>query len=369
MSRISPGKAGLSFFLLVILVLAPGLVQAPFSLAASGPPPQKSAGTPNSFRILDERTAFRWDPEFFAWAVHYPEKIVPLWVQEKKPPTKKAAEELRRSYRSTLRLDDSTTVLFSVFAYTQKPVQLKPISRHLFLRRTADGDAGRKIPPKKADLVFDQPVAGLKQGLVFFPKTPEPFELVLEIPGKPPIVFTFQEDRLKASQDSLSEKSKREQREAVEKERKKWETQVARLQQELAKLKEAAGSKPGTMATSVIPPGPVPPGETDKAKPQPELVARRFFEAWKSGDLALMQTFLSDSLQKQFPSKEALAAFLRKKALPERLPGDAALEAVKDVKVFRITLTTKVLLLRDVRRFVFTVEDTEKGGFAISKME
>jgi len=365
MSRISPKKDGPFLLFLLLLVLA--LVQGTPSLAAGSP--QKGSGLPASSRVLDERTAFRWAPDFFAWAVHYPEKIVPLWIQEKKPATKKASEELRRFYWSTLRLNDSTAVLFSVFAYTQKPVLLKPLSQHLFLRRTAGKEAGRKIFPKKADPVFDQPILGLRQGLVFFPKTADPFELILEMPGKAPIVFTFQEDLLKAQQEALSEKAGREQREAVEKERKKWEAQVALLQQELARMKETTGGKPADSASSAVPPVAVAADGEGKAKPRPEQVARRFFEAWKNGDHALMRSLLSDSLQKQFPSKEALAAFLRKKALPERLPRDATLDAADGNTGFRITLTTKVLLVRDVRRFVFTVEEAGKDRYAVSKME
>jgi hypothetical protein len=360
MFRFSPRNT--ASLLLLMLTLALTVLRGDSSLAANSSVSPKSKENPASSRILEERTAFRWDPVFFVWAVHYPEKIVPLWVQEKKPGTKKAAEELRRFYWSTLRLTDSTAVLFSVFAYTQKPVNLNPLSRHLFLRRTADGKADRKIPPKSSDPIFDQPILGLKQGLVFFPKTPEPFELVLEIPGKSPIVLRFQEDLLKTQQEALSEKAGIERRLAVEKERKKWEAQVARLQQEIAKMKEAE-------APSAPPQGPAPVEGAARENLQPELLARRFFEAWKNGDLALMQRLLSASLQKELPSKEALAAFLRKKALPERLPRDAVLEAVDGNREFRITLTTKVLLLKNVRRFGFSVEEAGQDRFAVAKME
>jgi len=359
-SRLTSRKTRL--FLVLSAALAFALSCGPPSLAAKGP----SGGNAGSTQILNERTAFRWDPEFFAWAVHYPERIVPLWVQEKKPATKSAAENLLRSYQSSLRLKDSTAVLFSVFAYNQKPIQLKPLSGRLFLRKLEGTDAGRKIPPRKTDPGFDQPFLGLKQGLVFFPKTPEPFDLVLEMPGKSPLVFTFQGDLLRGNKKSLSEKAESEKREAVEKERKKWEDQVAKLRQEIAQLKEASGGMggspaPGARLASTEGPG--------KAKPQPEHLARRFFEAWKNGDLALMQSFLSDPLRKQFPSSEALSAFLRKKALPERLPRDAALEAAGETGRFRITLTTKVLLVRDLRRFFLSVEEGGKEGFVVSKME
>jgi len=367
MFRFSPRQAGLVPFFTLALLLA--FVSRHACFAANGSVSVKDAKNPSSSRILEERTAFRWDPEFFVWAVHYPEKIVPLWVQEKKPATKKASEDLRRFYRSALRLNDSTAVLFSVFAYTQKPINLKPLSRHLFLRRTAGGESGKKIPPKRTDPIFDQSVLGLKQGLVFFPKTPEPFELVLEIPGKSPLVLTFQEDLVKAQKEALSEKAGIAQRDAVEQERKKWETRVASLQQEIVKMKEPGGGKPEAPGTSAAPTGPALLDGAVKANLRPELLARRFFEGWKSGDLALMQSLLSASLQARFPTKESLAAFLRKKALPGRLPRDAALEALDGNRKFRITLTTKVLLVRDVRRFVFRVEEAGENGFAVSNME
>ncbi|MFA0888238.1 MAG: hypothetical protein ACC613_03960 [Synergistales bacterium] len=364
MPRFFPGKTA-AFLLFLALAAAP--LHARPSFAASVPKPPKDAGETTSCQVLDGRTAIRWDPVFFAWAVHYPESIVPLWVREKNPGKTTSARDLARSYRSALKLDDSTPVLFSVFAYTGNPVRLKPIATRLFLRRTAGKDVGKKIPPRRADPVFDQPFSGLKQGLIFFPKTPEPFELVLERPGKSPLVFSFREDLLRAQQAALTEKARIDRFDAVEKERKKWEARVSRLEREIARLTaEREETKPEALFEDRLRQAP----ETGnpQAGRQAEAAAGRFFEAWKKGNPALMQSLLAEPLWQRFPSGEAMTAFLRKKALPERLPNGATLEPAAGAGRFRITLTTKVLLVRDVRRFFFSVGEA-KGSWWVTGLE
>jgi len=336
--------------------------------------------------ILNGRTAFHWGDNFLCWVVHYPEEMVKPWVRKQAGAGGDPAGEMARELRKSLRLDDSTPVLLSVHGFTAEPVVLSPLPERFYLK-TPEGE---RIRPRSYESIFDEPLTGLAQGLVFFPRVEGPFTPVLESPSGRQMVFEFPEERenriRKEEAKKLEERYDRASRadaakmeallaqaksEAAEEVESLWEEELKKLRIKLEEVAaqrdmlrrrldealaqaaaasrralEAAEKKPGTAGAGT---------ETKPAEPaqkEPgwgrDQVAMLFVTDWKKGDFDSMQGYLSPALREEIKSGENLRELFREKVLPEKLPADAR---IKDEggEAVKVVFASKMLFVRTLR--------------------
>ncbi|MCF4150696.1 hypothetical protein L2W58_02680 [Dethiosulfovibrio sp. F2B] len=130
-------------------------------------------------RILENSTSFHWGKDCLVWVVHYPEALVGPWVEAdaiSRGYTPAQKEEYLRSFREQLRIGQSEPFLVTVYHFGPKPLSLSPMSENLLM--IAEG--GDVIPPLSYEDKLDQPITGVVQGLVFFPKQKDGFVLSLK---------------------------------------------------------------------------------------------------------------------------------------------------------------------------------------------
>ena len=122
-----------------------------------------------TIRVLEQWTVSHWGRDCFVWIVYYPEELIEPWVEAEALRVGMSESE-RRAYRDTfvseLRMDKAEPFLVSVYSFGARPVSLAPVSDNILLV-TAAGD---RVRPVRYDTNLDQPMRGLVQGLVFFPK-------------------------------------------------------------------------------------------------------------------------------------------------------------------------------------------------------
>ena len=122
-----------------------------------------------TIRVLEQWTVSHWGRDCFVWIVYYPEELIEPWVEAEALRVGMSESE-RRAYRDTfvseLRMDKAEPFLVSVYSFGARPVSLAPVSDNILLV-TAAGDRVRTV---RYDTNLDQPMRGLVQGLVFFPK-------------------------------------------------------------------------------------------------------------------------------------------------------------------------------------------------------
>ncbi|MCX7828812.1 MAG: hypothetical protein N2315_06345 [Thermanaerothrix sp.] len=122
-------------------------------------------------RHLDRWSAIRWGSDCVVWLVHYPEEMVPAWVKlesKRRRFSPKDASAYEKSFREQLRMATSRPFLLTVQVFGS-PLKLGPIKENLSMRAN-----GRVFKPSAYDRRLDQPISGLVQGLVFFPKEATP---------------------------------------------------------------------------------------------------------------------------------------------------------------------------------------------------
>lgn len=138
---------------------------------ACGGAPAEQAANPfgETIRVLEQWTVSHWGRDCFVWIVYYPEELIEPWVEAEALRVGMSESE-RRAYRDTfvseLRMDKAEPFLVSVYSFGARPVSLAPVSDNILLV-TAAGDRVRTV---RYDTNLDQPMRGLVQGLVFFPK-------------------------------------------------------------------------------------------------------------------------------------------------------------------------------------------------------
>jgi hypothetical protein len=118
---------------------------------------------------LENWTSFHWGKDCFIWIVHYSDEIVNPWVDAEAMRaglnmTQK--EEFTKSFISELRLDETEPFLVSIYAFGQNPLELRAFGDSISLINS-DGD---RLKPISYERVFDSPISGMVQGLVFFKK-------------------------------------------------------------------------------------------------------------------------------------------------------------------------------------------------------
>jgi Predicted membrane protein len=146
-------------FLLCLFLLLPPSLCAPASADERG----------EVFQILDRRTALRWGEDNIAWVVHYPEALVEPWVAseaKRRGLNAQQTDAFRESFKKDLRLESTTAVMLAVHAFGPNPLQLAPLRDNVVLIDSS----GNRVAPVAFEQVLDNPLSGLVQGLVFFPK-------------------------------------------------------------------------------------------------------------------------------------------------------------------------------------------------------
>lgn len=392
MSRKIPVSVLLSF-------LAVFLSSCPFALPANAAPSVES--------ILDGRTSFRWGKDFLVWVVNYPEDIVDPWVEANAGVKGDPNGEMAADFRKSLRIGNATPVLLSIHSYTDRAMELKPLSERFFLMT----GKGEKIAPQSYDSVFDGPVAGLVQGLVFFPVVEGPFELVLDPDRGGELAFEFPDDRdnrirretaqkvenrMDAASDAETQKMQYKIREvsaSLAEGREEWEQEKAdlekqikalssqkdilrrRLDETLAKMsKPAVPARPevpkeGGIDLSDITDG----GKKDEGVSMPPGFSRTqicslFLVSWKEGDLQGMFSFLSPSLRSEVSDAEGLKNLLRRKALPAKMPLDAKLRDDGKSGEADVVFAQKLLVVRTLRSAELKLSELG-GGWYVSSIE
>jgi hypothetical protein len=133
-----------------------------FSVAFAGP-------LEDTVRILERETSFHWGRDCLVWIVHYPEDLVDPWVDAEAGRAGMSEAE-RRAYRESFMSDISMgkaeAFLFTVYAFGPRPLSFAPFSEKVALVTSE----GKRFKPVRYDRFLDQPVSGIAQGLVFFPK-------------------------------------------------------------------------------------------------------------------------------------------------------------------------------------------------------
>ncbi|MDR1377974.1 MAG: hypothetical protein LBJ36_02850 [Synergistaceae bacterium] len=157
----------------------------------------------DTIRILENRTSFHWGQDCLVWVVHYPEELVDPWVDSEAVRTGMTESE-RRSYKegfiSGLSIGEAEPFLFTVYAFGPRPLNFSPLSEKIALV-TAEG---KRVKPIRYDRTLDQPLSGLVQGLVFFPKQNEgDFALAVQGMGVyDERIFAFSDNSLDNSLDN-----------------------------------------------------------------------------------------------------------------------------------------------------------------------
>lgn len=138
---------------------------------ALGDAPAEQVANPfgETIRVLEQWTVSHWGRDCFVWIVYYPKELIEPWVEAEVLRVGMSEAE-RRAYRDTfvseLRMDEAEPFLVSVYSFGARPVSLAPVSDNILLVTAA----GERVRPVRYDTNLDQPLRGLVQGLVFFPK-------------------------------------------------------------------------------------------------------------------------------------------------------------------------------------------------------
>ena len=126
-----------------------------------------------TIRILENRTAFHWGRDCFIWVVHYSEELVDPWVESEAGRVGMSESErsaYRNSFVSDLSMGTAEPVLVTVHSFGARPLNFAPFSDRIVLIT----QRGERVRPTRYDRIFDQPLSGVIQGLVFFPKQNNP---------------------------------------------------------------------------------------------------------------------------------------------------------------------------------------------------
>ena len=362
-----------------------------------------SAAAESVETILGGRTALHWDRDFLAWVVHYPDKMVDPWVSSRTGGNGDPTGKMARDFRKSLRMDDSTPVLLSVHCFAGRPVDLKPLPEKLYIVKSS----GERVAPHAYDKVFDSPLEGLVQGFVYFPRVEGPFRVFLERGSGPGLAFEFPEDRENRIRKETAQKTMIETgsasgggavngspqvpaygdeikkiRDEQKRESERLNARIKELAAERDRLRSELDSTLAAMARERnievdLAPRPLVSAQPHVLLPEPvqeeapepgtgmsrEEAALCFLQAWKDGDLEGMYRLLSPETRRSIPDVNALAEYMGKKMLPDRMPGDAKLVDKGEGGV-KIHFAVKVLVMRTLRSVNLELVEWN-GGFSV----
>ncbi|MDR2529717.1 MAG: hypothetical protein LBD04_12005 [Synergistaceae bacterium] len=290
-----------------------------------------------TIRLLENSTSFHWGRDCFVWIVHYPEDLVGPWVEAETGRvgmTEAERESYRQNFIAELSIGKLEPFLFTVYAFAPSPMSFAPVSEKIALV-TSDGE---RLKPVRYDRALDQPVSGVVQGLLFFPKQKEK-DFAVAVRGMGVYderIFSFS-----ASAEDMFVPAQADEPEVV-----------------VVELPPAPAPKPKPRQREIerpVPPPVIPPpvvqapevvvvesdpeesmadfiasvrgekkspetqaspqdkGDPDNAYIPRDRALRAFLDFWMKSDAEAMYNMLSQSSQKTFP-REAFRAELRKNA-------------------------------------------------------
>lgn len=274
-----------------------------FACGAWGSPAQ------NAILELERSTSFHWGQDCLVWVVHYSPNVVAPWVESE---AQKAnfndiqKEEYRKAFVSELRMDEAEPFLVSIYAFSAYPIELKPFEEKISLVNSR----GQRIKPISYERVFEDPIQGMVQGLVFFPKQPdEKFAIAFKGLGVfPERMFQFSGETIKVAESPAG----------------------SSMREELVVIDMPARPEP----VKQPPPPPPPPAIEEKPKPRteptPEPITppvvdnanayvskeralQTFLNSWMANDITAMYGMLSPDSKKMY-SREAFDKEVKKLA-------------------------------------------------------
>ena len=285
----------------------------------------------DTIRILENRTAFHWGRDCFVWLVHYSENLVDPWVEAEAGRLGMSDSE-RSAYRdnfiSDLSIGQAEPVLVTIHAFGARPLNFSPFSDKIDIV-TPNGE---RIKPIRYDRVFDQPLSGVVQGLVFFPKQ-DVSDFAVAIRG-----LGVYDERIFSFTDVVA----LDYAAAAAPKENEVEVVVVELPPALPRVQATAPRQQARREPQAPPPPPPPepatppqpvrvpevhvPTESEivilepgKPEPEPDVAytsreqaLRTFLDLWVKLDSQAMYSMLSGSSRKQFSDGKAFEAELRK---------------------------------------------------------
>ena len=118
---------------------------------------------------LENWTSFHWGKDCLIWIVHYADEIVDPWTDEEASKAKfneTQKKEYKKAFVSELRMNEAEPFLVSIYAFGSAPLELRPFSENISLINSN----GERFKPVSYERALDDPITGMVQGLVFFPK-------------------------------------------------------------------------------------------------------------------------------------------------------------------------------------------------------
>lgn len=175
------------FALVVIFCLT--LFSPVFAVWASASPEQDKA-----LEIMNSRTSFRWGEDVLVWVLHYPEELIDPWVASESARKKMNAEQTaryRQEFVNELRSGSATAIMLSVHYLGVNPLKLAPVSKNVALLDSS----GKRVAPIAFEKKLDNPISGLTQGLIYFPKqSDDNFRIAVKTqPSGKEIILSFTE--------------------------------------------------------------------------------------------------------------------------------------------------------------------------------
>ena len=311
--------------------------------------------------ILERWTAFHWGRDSLVWLVHYPEELVDPWVAAeaaRSGMSEAESAQYRASFTSELRIGDTEPFLLTVYVFGPRPLDLGSFASSVQL----ETKEGRRISPLSYERKFDEPLSGIVQGLVFFPKQPDKnFSVIIRNLGiHEEQRFSF--DRADGPLVAAAE------------------PEVVVVELPPAPKKEPVKPRPPKREkTTPTPPPPPPvatPQELSELKPEPVVVdlpvpekekpvlfiskektVENFVRYWIEGQTSAMYDLLSSSTRTAL-TEEQFARQVEATGLRNSLREGYKIQWMDDNRV-RIVTAQRMLLFRTLRSKVLTVDREE----------
>lgn len=170
--------------------------------------------------ILEKWTSFHWGRDCLVWLVHYPEELIEPWVDAESTRAAMSSQEkeaYKKAFVDQLRIEETESFLVTIYSFGVKPLLLHPFSETISMLLPD----GTRIQPLSYELKFDEPINGVVQGLVFFPRQNVPvFSIAMKGMGiSDESIFEFaaaKENDRNTETVAVAEQSKKKERVVIE---------------------------------------------------------------------------------------------------------------------------------------------------------
>ncbi|MEA4876485.1 MAG: hypothetical protein VB083_01090 [Aminobacterium sp.] len=170
--------------------------------------------------ILEKWTSFHWGRDCLVWLVHYPEELIEPWVDAESTRVAMSSQEkeaYKKAFVDQLHIEETESFLVTIYSFGVKPLLLHPFSEAISMLLPD----GTRIQPLSYELKFDEPINGVVQGLVFFPRQNVPvFSIAMKGMGiSDESIFEFaaaKENDRNTETVAVAEQSKKKERVVIE---------------------------------------------------------------------------------------------------------------------------------------------------------